>query len=142
MNVYVLGLILGWLISAPIVGTIVGRAIAIADRREAAMRLPRVSARSTTSTSTPTTRVNLVAADSPGVGRHRGVGQELRASGDRLPVHPRRRNAERHRSHDRAAAFNDKRQNSSSVAAGNRTAPTRRTCSRTSRSASRSSSRH
>ena len=34
MNVYVLGLILGWLISAPIVG----RAIAIADRREAAMR--------------------------------------------------------------------------------------------------------
>ena len=37
MNVYV-PLILGWLISAPIVGTIVGRAIAIADRREADMR--------------------------------------------------------------------------------------------------------
>ena len=37
MSVYVL-LILGWLISAPIVGTIVGRAIAIADRREADMR--------------------------------------------------------------------------------------------------------
>ena len=36
-GVYVL-LILGWLISAPIVGTIVGRAIAIADRREADMR--------------------------------------------------------------------------------------------------------
>ena len=34
MSVYVLGLILGWLISAPIVG----RAIAIADRREADMR--------------------------------------------------------------------------------------------------------
>ena len=37
MSVYVL-LILGWLISAPIVGTIVGRAIAIADRRDADMR--------------------------------------------------------------------------------------------------------
>ena len=37
MNVYV-PLILGWLISAPIVGTIVGRAIAIADRRDADMR--------------------------------------------------------------------------------------------------------
>lgn len=37
MSVYAL-LILAWLISAPIVGTIIGRAIAIADRREAAMR--------------------------------------------------------------------------------------------------------
>ena len=37
MSVYAL-LILGWLISAPIVGTIVGRAIAIADRRDADMR--------------------------------------------------------------------------------------------------------
>ena len=37
MSVFVL-LILGWLITAPIVGTIVGRAIAIADRREADMR--------------------------------------------------------------------------------------------------------
>ena len=37
MSVYV-PLILGWLISAPIVGIIVGRAIAIADRREADMR--------------------------------------------------------------------------------------------------------
>lgn len=37
MSVYVL-LILGWLLSAPIVGTIVGRAISIADRRDADMR--------------------------------------------------------------------------------------------------------
>ena len=37
VNVYV-PLILGWLIAAPLVGTIVGRAIAIADRREADMR--------------------------------------------------------------------------------------------------------
>ena len=37
MSVYVL-LILGWLLSAPIVGTIVGRAISIADRRAAQMR--------------------------------------------------------------------------------------------------------
>ena len=37
MSVYAL-LILGWLLSAPIVGTIVGRAMAIADRRDADMR--------------------------------------------------------------------------------------------------------
>lgn len=37
MSVYVL-LILGWLLSAPIVGTIVGRAISIANRRDADMR--------------------------------------------------------------------------------------------------------
>ena len=37
MSVYAL-LILGWPISAPIVGTIVGRSIAIADRRDADMR--------------------------------------------------------------------------------------------------------
>jgi hypothetical protein len=37
VSVYVL-LILGWLLSAPIVGTIVGRAISIANRRDADMR--------------------------------------------------------------------------------------------------------
>lgn len=37
MSVYVL-LILGWLLSAPIIGTIVGRAISIANRRDADMR--------------------------------------------------------------------------------------------------------